>query len=81
MMILSMAFPNILGLIILSPEVKRDLSLYLCEIKKEKKWIFNRVYSYKSEVSCMNRACELNKVDVRQKWKAMREPTKGSSRK
>ena len=33
MMILCMAFPNILGLIILSPEVKRDLNLYLRKIK------------------------------------------------
>ena len=33
MMILSMALPNILGLIILSPEVKRDLGQYLAKIK------------------------------------------------
>ncbi len=33
MMILSMALPNILGLIILSPEVKRDLGRYLSKIK------------------------------------------------
>ena len=33
MMILCMAFPNILGLIILSPEVKRDLKLYLSKIR------------------------------------------------
>ncbi|MCF8372620.1 MAG: alanine:cation symporter family protein [Bacteroidales bacterium] len=33
MMILSMAFPNILGLIILAPEVKRDLISYLKRVK------------------------------------------------
>ena len=33
MMILSMAFPNILGLFILAPEVKRDLAAYLRKIK------------------------------------------------
>ena len=33
MMILSMAFPNILGLIILAPEVKRDLNNYLQKLK------------------------------------------------
>jgi AGCS family alanine or glycine:cation symporter len=33
MMILSMAFPNILGLIILAPEVKRDLDEYFRKIK------------------------------------------------
>ncbi|MBU0487347.1 MAG: alanine:cation symporter family protein [Bacteroidetes bacterium] len=33
MMILCMAFPNILGLIILSPEVKRDLVSYLRRVK------------------------------------------------
>jgi len=33
MMILSMAFPNILGLIILAPEVKRDLKEYLKKVK------------------------------------------------
>ncbi|MBT3209221.1 MAG: amino acid carrier protein [Bacteroidetes bacterium] len=33
MMILSMAFPNILGLIILAPEVKRDLDSYFRRIK------------------------------------------------
>ncbi len=32
-MILSMAFPNILGLLILAPEVKQDLSKYLNDIK------------------------------------------------
>jgi len=32
-MILSMAFPNILGLLILAPEVKRDLKKYLQDIK------------------------------------------------
>ncbi len=33
MMILSMAFPNILGLLILAPEVKRDLTDYLRKLK------------------------------------------------
>ncbi len=33
MMILSMAFPNILGLIILAPEVKKDLASYLKRVK------------------------------------------------
>ena len=33
MMILSMAFPNILGLIILAPEVKRDLVSYFNRVK------------------------------------------------
>jgi len=33
MMILSMAFPNILGLIIMAPEVKRDLISYLARVK------------------------------------------------
>jgi len=33
MMILSMAFPNILGLIIMAPEVKRDVKSYLRRIK------------------------------------------------
>jgi len=33
MMILSMAFPNILGLLILAPEVKRDLMDYLRKLK------------------------------------------------
>jgi AGCS family alanine or glycine:cation symporter len=33
MMILSMAFPNILGLIILAPEVKRDLQDYIKKLK------------------------------------------------
>ncbi len=33
MMILSMAFPNILGLIILAPEVKKDLKSYLKRVK------------------------------------------------
>ncbi len=32
-MILSMAFPNILGLLILAPEVKQDLKKYLSDIK------------------------------------------------
>jgi len=34
MMILSMAFPNILGLLILAPEVRRDLSDYMNKLKK-----------------------------------------------
>ncbi|MCF8368921.1 MAG: alanine:cation symporter family protein [Bacteroidales bacterium] len=34
MMILSMAFPNILGLIILAPEVKRDLMDYMGKVKR-----------------------------------------------
>lgn len=33
MMILSLAFPNILGLIILAPEVKKDLSEYISKLK------------------------------------------------
>jgi AGCS family alanine or glycine:cation symporter len=33
-MILSMAFPNILGLIIMAPEVKEDLKQYLSDLKK-----------------------------------------------
>jgi len=33
MMILCMAFPNILGLIILSPEIKKDLASYMKRIK------------------------------------------------
>jgi alanine or glycine:cation symporter, AGCS family len=33
MMILGMAFPNILGLIILAPEVKKDLDIYIHKIK------------------------------------------------
>jgi AGCS family alanine or glycine:cation symporter len=33
MMILSMAFPNIIGLLILSPEVYRDLKSYLARVK------------------------------------------------
>jgi AGCS family alanine or glycine:cation symporter len=33
MLILAMAFPNILGLLIMAPEVKRDLSSYLRRIK------------------------------------------------
>ncbi len=36
-MILSMAFPNILGLLILAPEVKQDLKAYKNEIKALKK--------------------------------------------
>ena len=36
MMILAMAFPNILGLYILAPEVKRDLSIYLSNLKQLK---------------------------------------------
>lgn len=34
MMILSMAFPNVLGLIILSPEVYKDLKVYMNKVKK-----------------------------------------------
>lgn len=33
MMILAMAFPNILGLYILAPEIKNDLNLYLSKLK------------------------------------------------
>ena len=33
MMILAMAFPNILGLLILSGEVKLDLKIYLDKVK------------------------------------------------
>ena len=33
MMILAMAFPNIIGLLILSREVKLDLKLYLSKLK------------------------------------------------
>lgn len=33
MMILSMAFPNIIGLLIMAPEVKRDLNDYLSRVK------------------------------------------------
>ena len=33
MMILAMAFPNILGLLILSGEVKLDLKVYLDKVK------------------------------------------------
>ena len=33
MMILSMGLPNILGLIIMAPEVKRDLKDYLARVK------------------------------------------------
>ncbi|MEZ5197698.1 MAG: alanine:cation symporter family protein [Bacteroidales bacterium] len=36
MMILSMAFPNILGLLILAPEVRRDLSDYMRKLKSGK---------------------------------------------
>ena len=36
MMILSMAFPNILGLIILAPEVRRDLIVYIDDLKSGK---------------------------------------------
>ncbi len=36
MMILSMAFPNILGLIILAPEVKKDLNSYMKRLKSGK---------------------------------------------
>lgn len=34
MMILSMAFPNILGLIIMAPEIKQDLNSYLTRLKR-----------------------------------------------
>jgi alanine or glycine:cation symporter, AGCS family len=34
MMVLCMAFPNIIGLLILAPEVKRDLKIYLKKLKK-----------------------------------------------
>jgi alanine or glycine:cation symporter, AGCS family len=34
MMVLCMAFPNIIGLLILAPEVKRDLKFYLKKLKK-----------------------------------------------
>ncbi|HSW66965.1 MAG TPA: alanine:cation symporter family protein, partial [Bacteroidales bacterium] len=33
MMILSMAFPNILGMIIMAPEIKRDVASYLKRLK------------------------------------------------
>jgi AGCS family alanine or glycine:cation symporter len=33
MMILAMAFPNILGLLIMAPEVRRDVKSYLSRIK------------------------------------------------
>lgn len=36
MMILAMAFPNILGLILLAPEVKRELNAYLSELRSGK---------------------------------------------
>ncbi len=36
MMILSMAFPNILGLIILAPEVRKDLTVYWDDLKSGK---------------------------------------------
>lgn len=36
MMILSMAIPNILGLLIMAPEVKRDLKVYWDEVKSGK---------------------------------------------
>lgn len=36
MMILSMAFPNILGLIILAPEVRKDLTVYWNDLKNGK---------------------------------------------
>ncbi len=36
MMILSMAIPNILGLLIMAPEVKRDLNVYWAEVKSGK---------------------------------------------
>ncbi|MBN2172504.1 MAG: alanine:cation symporter family protein [Bacteroidales bacterium] len=34
MMVLAMAFPNIVGLIILAPEVKRDLKIYMGKLKR-----------------------------------------------
>jgi len=34
MMILCMAFPNILGLLILAPEVKRDLKSYMKRLRE-----------------------------------------------
>jgi len=34
MMILSMAFPNILGLLILAPEVRKDLTVYIRKLKR-----------------------------------------------
>jgi len=37
MMILSMAFPNIVGLVIMSGEVSRDLKSYLLQVKVQKK--------------------------------------------
>jgi AGCS family alanine or glycine:cation symporter len=36
MMILAMAFPNILGLYFLAPEIKHDLNKYLSNLKQEK---------------------------------------------
>jgi AGCS family alanine or glycine:cation symporter len=36
MMILAMGFPNILGLIILAPEVRRDLTRYWSDLKTGK---------------------------------------------
>lgn len=36
MMILAMAFPNIIGLYLLAPEVKRDLTIYLSNLKQLK---------------------------------------------
>jgi AGCS family alanine or glycine:cation symporter len=33
MMILAMGFPNILGLLILAPEVKKDLNVYWRQLK------------------------------------------------
>jgi AGCS family alanine or glycine:cation symporter len=36
MMILSMAFPNIIGLLILAPEVRQDLKIYLEDLKSGK---------------------------------------------
>lgn len=41
MMILSMSFPNIIGLYILAPEVFRDLKSYLKEIKNKKSTVAN----------------------------------------
>ena len=37
MMILAMAFPNILGLYFLAPEIKNDLNKYLSNLKQHNK--------------------------------------------
>ncbi|MBL8856828.1 MAG: alanine:cation symporter family protein, partial [Planctomycetaceae bacterium] len=36
MMILGMAFPNIIGLLIMAPEVKRDMQAYFSDLKSGK---------------------------------------------